>query len=421
MRGVSAPRFPQVGVLALVPDRWGPGWQVRHHVLTRLARHFQVLWVNPARGWRERENPAGPTSPEAGRALLPTGFEVYTPERWLPLLYRPRTLARWALGLRLRRARAKLLARGVTRIILYIWRPEFAPALDCGRYDVTSYHIDDEYSFSAVDVPTSELERTLIAAVDQVFIHSPALMEKKGGINPHTDIVPNGVEYERFAANQPVPPGLAAIPSPRIGYIGVIKKTLDWPLIQFLSEQRPEWSIVLMGPQTSLSQIEVPIRELSRLPNVHILPGLPTSEVSPYPQHLDVCIMPYVADDYAKYMYPLKLHEYLAGGRPVVGTRIRSLEDFGDLIGLASTPEEWLTAITRALATEEQDLSRVAARQRVAQAHDWDMLVERIAARLASRLGGDVAAGYPETGGVRTTPLQVSSTSATPPPYVRVS
>ena len=263
--------------------------------------------------------------------------------------------------------------------------------------------------------------RTRPPSSDQVFVHSPGLMEKKGDINPQTDIVPNGVEYERFAADQPEPLGLAHIPSPRIGYIGVLKKTLDWPLLQFLSEERPEWSIVLMGPRTSLSQIDEPIRELSRRRNVHILPGVPSSEVAPYPQHLDVCLLPYLADDYSRYVYPLKLHEYLAGGRPVVGTRIRSLEGFGDVIALASTPQEWLEAVEQALERQEQSLARVATRRAVAQAHDWDLLVDRIAASIAARLGGDVALGYPDAGGVRTTAPQESSTSATPPPYVRVS
>jgi len=415
-RTLNGTRFPQVGVLALVPDWWGPEWQARHHVLSRLARHFQVLWVNPARSWRERGGQEDHARAGLDNGSVPAGFDVYTPERWLPLLYRPAALARWTLSMRLRRARAKLIARGATTIVLYIWRPEYAPALEFGDYDVSSYHIDDEYSFSPTDVPISETERELIAAVDQVFVHSPGLLEKKGDINPHTDIVPLGVDYERYAANLPEPTDLEAIPHPRIGYIGVLKRTIDWPLLQFLAEQRPEWSLVLMGPWTSVKRIEGPIGELSRLPNVFVLPAHPTSEVAPYPQHLDVCLLPYVANDYAKYGYPLKLHEYLAGGRPVVGTRMRSLEDFTDVVTLASTQEEWVAGVEKALGRDEQGLARVAARRAVARAHDWEILVDRIAAGIAGRVGGEVAAGYADAGGVRTTSPHESSTSATPWP-----
>lgn len=48
--------------------------------------------------------------------------------------------------------------------------------------------------------------------------------------------------------------------------------------------------------------------------------------------------MPYRVNDYTKYIYPMKLHEYLAGGRPTVGSRIRSLEDFAGIVDLAMTP-----------------------------------------------------------------------------------
>jgi len=50
--GIDAPLVPDVGVLALVPDRWSDLWQQRHQVLTRLARYFHVTWMNPAREWR---------------------------------------------------------------------------------------------------------------------------------------------------------------------------------------------------------------------------------------------------------------------------------------------------------------------------------------------------------------------------------
>jgi hypothetical protein len=95
-------------------------------------------------------------------------------------------------------------------------------------------------------------------------------------------------------------------------------------------------------------------------------------------------MMPYVADDYTRYIYPLKLHEYLAGGRPVVGTRLPSLEPFGDVISLADTAADWLASIEELLQPLANDAQHRAARQSVAKAHDWDVLVEGIATALLS-------------------------------------
>ena len=97
--------------------------------------------------------------------------------------------------------------------------------------------------------------------------------------------------------------------------------------------------------------------------------------------------MPYRVDDYTRYIYPLKMHEYLASGKPVVSAAICSVEEFGEVIAIAKTPEEWSSAIARALSSEENAPSRCAQRQRVAREHDWDLLVDRIASTIARRLG----------------------------------
>lgn len=378
---MTQPRLPEIGVLALVPDRWSARWATRHHVLSRLARHFHVVWVNPAREWREIGTEGTPVGEGAGVPL-----EVYEPEFWLPKLYRPAWLARLASEQRLRRARALLERQGCRRTVLYLWRPNFAPALASVLHDLSCYHIDDEYSFSTVDRPIDAKERRLISAVDQVFIHSPALIEKKGSINPHTELVPNGVDYDAYAGRKPEPADLASIPHPRIGYTGVIKTQLDWALLHRLADRHSEWSFVFVGPLASQTGIAALAEDLGRRDNVHFLGGKPTRVLTAYPQHFDVCIMPYVVDDYTRYIYPLKLHEYLASGRPVVGTPIYSLQAFADVVRLASTPDEWSGALARALHVAGVAPPARARRQAVARQHDWDRLVERIADTICARM-----------------------------------
>jgi glycosyltransferase involved in cell wall biosynthesis len=227
----------------------------------------------------------------------------------------------------------------------------------------------------------------VIAAVDQVFAISPGLMEKKGRFNPHAALVPEGVDYHAYADKAPEPADLAAIPSPRLGYTGMLKKHLDWPLLFDLAQKHREWSFVFVGPLNRTHGIEQEIAKLAALANVHFLGEKTVHDLARYPQYFDVCLMPYVVDDYTKYIYPLKLHEYLASGRPVVGSPIRTLQDFSHVIQLADTSEKWSAALTAALAPSERSSARMAARQSVAQAHDWENLVRRIARIQCERLG----------------------------------
>jgi glycosyltransferase involved in cell wall biosynthesis len=123
------------------------------------------------------------------------------------------------------------------------------------------------------------------------------------------------------------------------------------------------------------------------MPNVHLLGPKPVSALPAYVQHLDVCLLCYGMDDYTKYIYPMKLHEYLATGRPVVGMPIRSLQRFDDVIALARTPAEWSAAIAAALEPEARSPGRIAARRAVAQEHDWEHIVREISCTMADRLG----------------------------------
>jgi glycosyltransferase involved in cell wall biosynthesis len=362
----------------------------RHHVLSRLARYFHVVWMHQP-GWRE--SVSGLYRPRVHSSDYPSKPEelhVYEPNFWLPRLGRPDWLAQLTSRRRFRQVTDLLRARGCTKLVLYLWGLEFADALGQIPHDFSIYNISDEYSFSATEVPVSPAERSLLESVGQVFIISPALMEKKGRFNPNTKFVPAGVDYWKYATPVPEPDDLRSIPHPRIGYLGHLKRMLDWSLLLELSATHPQWSFVFVGPKSPHSEIDEALQQISRHPNVYFLGGKPAHRLGEYTQHFDVCIMPYRVDDYTKYIYPGKLHEYLATGKPVISTPIRSVEQFRNVVAIAADREEWSRAIERALSEEENAADRRAERQRVAREHDWGELVDGIARTIARHVGVDI-------------------------------
>jgi len=264
---------------------------------------------------------------------------------------------------------------------------EFAEALGQVQHDFSIYNVSDEYSFSSTEVAVTPKERELLKSVGQVFIISPALMEKKGSFNPHTAFVPCGVDYWKYATPTAEPEDLRSIPHPRIGYLGHLKRMLDWSLLLELSATHSQWSFVFVGPKSPHPELGAALAEMSRRSNVHFLGGKPADRLGEYVQHFDVCTMPYVIDDYTKYIYPGKIHEYLASGNPVVSTPVRSVQDFKEVVTIANNLEEWSSAIESALGDKENTQERRTARQKVAREHDWDQLVGRIAHTIAMRLG----------------------------------
>ena len=393
MSRVLAPLIPEIGVLALPYHHWGTRWMTPHHVLTRLAHYFNVLWLEPALHWREIGQPARERQGIGGPGpALPASFGRYVPEPWLPDVYRPKWLRAALVRQRVRHGWKRLEARGARVRVLHLWHPQFEAAFDAGRHDLSLYHIDDEYSFSPDAPPLSAEEARVMRRANQVFAISPALMERKGGVNPHTAFVPEGVDFRLYATPVAEPADLKPIGRPRIGYTGALKRQLDWPLLRALALRHPEWSFVYVGPRTFDARAQVIADEMARLPNVHFLGEKTVVDLAAYPQHFDVCTMPYVMNGYTENIYPLKLHEYLASGRPVVGTPIRSLKDFSGVIGLASGLEEWSAALSAALAPQSISSAAADTRQAAARPYDWSVLIHRIATTICARLGPDVSA-----------------------------
>jgi hypothetical protein len=376
----------RIGILSLSLDTWGARWNSRHQVLTRLARQFPVVWVNPAPEWRRAVSVGRLFSRDQAVEGLPRDFVVHDSSTLTPRVHRPRWLNDALLRARLARARKSLERRGCTHVVLYLWHVAFADALSAVRNDLSVYHIYDEYSHSEHEVPLSTDEERLLRRVGQVFTVSQTMQERKGALNRHSTLISNGVDYDAFATPGPEPVDLQEIPRPRVGYTGYVKKQVDWELLLGLAQRMPDWSFVFVGARHAHPEITPLLDRLEAMPNVYFLGSKPTSELSRYPQHFDVCLMPYRVNDYTKYIYPLKLHEYLATGRPVVSVPLPALRGYEHLVEIASGVAGWEQAIRRQLAASAMDVEVQRARRTEARRHDWLEIADRIATVIRERI-----------------------------------
>ena len=227
-------------------------------------------------------------------------------------------------------------------------------------------------------MPADPRETRLLASADQVIVHSSRLHQTKGGFNPRTALIPNGVDYRAFSAKLEEPVDLAAVPHPRVGYIGVIKKQLDLALLVRLARARPGWSFVLVGPVGNVTGKEQVVSELQAMPNVYLLGGKPVDRLAAYTQHVDVCLMCYEVNDYTNYIYPLKLHEYLAAGRPTV---------YHHHVGARACGCRHARAVRRGMAARDHPGARgrglgpaeTERRRERARHFDWDDLADKVA------------------------------------------
>jgi glycosyltransferase involved in cell wall biosynthesis len=166
-----------------------------------------------------------------------------------------------------------------------------------------------------------------------------------------------------------------------IGYVGGLHRHLDLRLAVELAQARPTWSWVYVGPT------ETPIPELAAQPNVHILGRVPHPSVASYIGEFDVCTVPYKLGPETDTVFPTKLVEYLAMGKPVVSTMLPEVREFnaqhGVLTAAPSRPDAFLGVIEEALALAED--GQPVARRRAAASRDWESHLEGMSDLIEAR------------------------------------
>ena len=362
--------------------RWGFVFQRPQHLLARLARQFDVYFV---------EEPVfAEGAPRLQYVRQPQGVQVLTP--FTPVA---------APGFHdeqvppLKALVADFLAeRQVTEPVVWLYTPMALPLVEDLEPRALVYDCMDELAaFKFAPPQLLERERALMEAADVVLTGGPSLYESRKHLHPNIHCLPSAVDAAHFA-----PHGLdrtspesrladelhRSLPHPRLGFFGVIDERLDLALVERLADLRPDWQIVMAGPVVKIDPGTLPRRA-----NLHWI-GMQRYETLP---HLlacwDVCLLPFALNEHTRFISPTKTLEYLAGGKPAVSTPIRDVVSlYASAVSIGEGADDFAEAVDRILARSEDERAqwRIAARALV-DGCTWDGTVARIAALLQPYVG----------------------------------
>ena len=227
------------------------------------------------------------------------------------------------------------------------------------------------------------LERRLLTRSDIVFACTRSLFEERKNIRTDVIFIRNGVNVGSFgysANSDDAASDISDIRSPRIGLIGTFDSRIDTTLVFFIAKQRPQWQIVLVG---SNMRNGFNIREFKKYPNMHNL-GFKENKLLPrYINAMDVCIIPYHTEGFNRYIFPMKILEYLAAGKPVVSTYLPELEEFREVIKLSNERNDFLGNIESLLSADSREMAK---RREAVLAMSWEGRVDEICGIVATFL-----------------------------------
>jgi tetratricopeptide (TPR) repeat protein/glycosyltransferase involved in cell wall biosynthesis len=246
-----------------------------------------------------------------------------------------------------------------------VQHPAWAPVLrELSRAAIIFDCLDDTQAFKEADPALAAYETELIEAADHVICTSRSLSERIEGVD--VSLVRNGVDSEAFSRSAPRAP----IRSPRtvLGYFGAIADWFDVDLLAHLARRRPDWDFVLCG------EVTTDAGALAALRNVTLVGELPYADLPARLASFDVALIPFKISPLTRATNPVKLYEYLAGGKPVVATPMPELLELGDLVAIASDVDELEKAVVDVVAGD--DSSRIERRIAWAREQDWEKRVD---------------------------------------------
>jgi glycosyltransferase involved in cell wall biosynthesis len=367
-------------ILCLSHLAWDFVWQRPQHLLSRLARHYSVLYVN------EPQLTTAQSRPYLERVADTSGVKA-----WQPFFPDRRDILEDWRNVYIRLVQELLLDQGWLRrnrtglattrpFIVWFYSPTPYYFLDYLPADLVVYDVMDElanFKNAAADLPGREAK--LLAQADLVFTGGRSLYQARQGRHPHLHLFASGVEPDHFAqALSPateVAAEVAALPRPVLGYYGVIDERIDLNLLDTLAADHPTWSIVMVGP---VAKIE--LKDLPRRPNLYYPGQQPYARLPNFLKGFDVCLMPFQINAATRYISPTKTLEYMAAHKPIVSTPVPDVvANWADVVSIAASPAEFAAAVEQALAeTSAQREARIAREEVYLACSNWDTIAAKM-------------------------------------------
>jgi protoporphyrinogen oxidase/glycosyltransferase involved in cell wall biosynthesis len=345
--------------------RWDFVFQRPQHLMTRLAQHYQILFVEePVHhdGQAHLEKTAVAPNVTVCRphtAIAAPGFH----DDQIPTL---------------QALLADLVPEGEQPVV-WFYTPMALPLLQGLHPSLVVYDCMDELAaFKNAPKQLLQRETALLSIADLVFTGGPSLYESKRERHANAHCFPSSVDATHFRQaleRNRDHRDQAHLPGPRLGFYGVIDERFDAGLIEAVAAARPQWQVVLVGPVVKIDPARLP-----RAGNIHYFGQRTYDELPRFLAGWDVCLLPFALNESTRFISPTKVLEYMAAELPSVSTPITDVKGpYGDVVAIAGTAEEFIGACERMLAASREQKAAMFARMReIVSGTSWDKTAARM-------------------------------------------
>ncbi len=149
--------------------------------------------------------------------------------------------------------------------------------------------------------------------------------------------------------------------------MGAINQRIN---VTLLSQLAPLCDHLVLGGQVDNPEVMALSRRYS---SVSLLGEVPSHKLAQVISAFDICLIPYLISDFTKAIYPSKLMDYLATGKPVIASPLPELIPFSELVYIIDNKVE-LKSIVDTAWHESEDIRKK--RRQVAAQNSWQKRAE---------------------------------------------
>jgi len=374
----------QYNFIVLAPNRWDDVWMNRQHLFSIMGKEHNVIYSNAPFYYWDRNLPRFISAPFFGKTVNVNNIcNIEFPKFLLRI---PKLTLFDNIIKKIFINKINNNIEPTCKTILYVFNPIYGEYINDIPHDFIVYHPYDDFEHLYSDNIAKKGEENLLANADIMFTTSKLLQKnyKLRFHNPNNvHFVPNGVDFDLFSnINSNVCGVDKANSRSRIGYTGSINSKIDVSLLYQIFNELSYCDFYITGSEGKIDSFQSDdMINLKSLSNVYFLGNKKLNEVPSYMNAMDINIIPYRTDpdSFANAGYPLKLHEYLTVGKPIICSPIDSAFEFEEVISIKTDATEWITEINRILNCDGTlSTSSKEHRKNIAKENTWKKRTESI-------------------------------------------
>lgn len=337
----------------------------------QFVKNHRVFFVNNPFTWKDalkiiakgniKEGVARFTG---GEEKLENGIHVVTPKAVFPANFLGKkgfSIANKRNTKNVRKAIGDVIAKNKVDDYVYInaYNPFYIDVLPKRPQPLIKiYHCMDEISESKyIQKHGTEYEIELMKQTDFTVCTSTELQKEKGKTAREAFLLQNAANIELFGIPEiphQVPADLSGQTQPKVLYVGNIDDRVDFEMLKEVIELRKDMTFVFVGPTSSHDKY---LKEIIALDNTLFLGVKKLEDVPAYIHNVQCTIIPFKRNKLTKSIYPLKINEYLAAGKPVVSTGFsEDIKSFSDNIGISNDAEGFAEKLLSAVESDSEEL-----------------------------------------------------------------